>query len=52
MPEPRIKKTVTEHYPAAIITEPRVSIKAKPVTSIDTSYTPTKSREDIETGDA
>jgi hypothetical protein len=49
MPEPRIKKTVTEYYPAAVITEPRVSIRAKLITSINTSYTPTKSKENIKT---
>jgi hypothetical protein len=34
------------------MTELRVSIRAKLITSIDTSYTPTESREDIETKDA
>jgi transposase InsO family protein len=52
MPEPRVEETVTEHCPAAVMTEPRVSTGAKLVTSIDTSHAPTESREDIETGDA
>jgi hypothetical protein len=47
-----VEKTVIEYYPAAVITEPRVSIRAKPITSIDTFYALTKSREDIETEDA
>jgi hypothetical protein len=52
IPELRIKETVIEYYPAAVITEPRVSIKAKLITSIDTFYAPTESRENIETRDA
>jgi hypothetical protein len=52
IPELRIEKIVIKYYPAAAITEPRVSIKAKLIISIDTSYTPTESREDIETEDA
>jgi hypothetical protein len=52
IPEPRIKEIVIEYYPAAVITELRVSIRAKLITSIDISYAPTKSREDIETEDA
>jgi hypothetical protein len=52
IPELRIKKTVTEYYPAAVITEPRVSIKIKFIISINIFYTPTKSREDIKTKDA
>jgi hypothetical protein len=47
IPELYIKKTVIEYYPIIIIIELRVSIKVKPITSIDTFYAPTESREDI-----
>jgi hypothetical protein len=49
MPELYIKKIIIKYYPAAVITELRVSIKIKLITSIDTSYTLTESREDIKT---
>jgi hypothetical protein len=51
IPELRIKKIVIEYYPAAAITEPKVFIKTKLIISIDTFYTPTENREDIETED-
>jgi hypothetical protein len=51
MPELRIEKTVTEYYPTAVITEPKISTRIKFIISIDTSYTPTESREDIKTED-
>jgi hypothetical protein len=38
-----------EYYPAAVIIEPKVSIKIKLTISIDTSYTLTENKEDIET---
>jgi hypothetical protein len=47
-----IKKIIIKYYPAAVITKLRVSIKVKSITSIDTSYTLTKSREDIKTKNA
>jgi hypothetical protein len=47
-----IKKIIIKYYPAAIIIEPRVSIKAKSVISIDISYILIKSRKDIKTKDA
>jgi hypothetical protein len=40
-----------KYYPAAVITEPKVSIKAKFIISIDVFYTFIKSREDIKTRD-
>jgi hypothetical protein len=52
IPELYIKKIIIEYYPTAVITELRVFIRAKPITSINTSYTPTESREDIKTEDA
>jgi hypothetical protein len=52
IPELYIEKIIIKYYPTAVITEPRVSIKAKLITFIDTSYTPTESKEDIETKDA
>jgi hypothetical protein len=42
-----IKKIIIKYYPAAVITEPRVSIKTKFITFINTSYVLIKSREDI-----
>jgi hypothetical protein len=50
--ESRIEKIIIKYYPAAVITELRVSIKAKLIIFIDISYTPIKSREDIKTKDA
>jgi hypothetical protein len=52
MPELYIKKIIIKYYPAAVITELRVSIKGKFIISIDIFYTLTESREDIETEDA
>jgi hypothetical protein len=52
MPELYIKKTVIEYYPAIIIIKSRISIRAKLITSIDTSYAPTESKEDIKTKNA
>jgi uncharacterized membrane protein len=49
MPELYIKETVIEYYPAAVITEPRVFIKAKLIISIDAFYILIKNREDIKT---
>jgi hypothetical protein len=49
IPEPRIKKIIIKYYPAAVIIESRVSIRIKLIISINTSYTPTESREDIKT---
>jgi hypothetical protein len=51
IPEPRIKKTVIEYYPATVIIEPKVFIKAKFIIFINTFYTSIKSREDIKTKD-
>jgi hypothetical protein len=42
-----IKKIIIKYYPAIIIIKPRVSIKAKLITFINTFYTLTKSRENI-----
>jgi hypothetical protein len=47
-----IKKIIIKYYPAAIIIKLRISIRVKLITSIDTSYAPIKSREDIKTKDA
>jgi hypothetical protein len=52
MPELYIKKIIIEYYPAVVIIKPRVFIKAKLITFIDTSYAPTESREDIKTKNA
>jgi hypothetical protein len=52
MPELRIKKIIIKYYLTAVITEPKVSIRVKLIISINTSYTPIKSREDIKTKDA
>jgi hypothetical protein len=49
MPELYIKKTIIEYYPTAIIIKLRVFIRVKPIISINTSYAPTESREDIKT---
>jgi hypothetical protein len=51
IPKPRIKKTVIKYYPAAVITELRVFIKAKLIIFINTFYIFIKSKEDIETKD-
>jgi hypothetical protein len=47
----RIEKIIIKYYPAAVITESRISIKTKFIIFINISYIPTKSREDIETED-
>jgi hypothetical protein len=47
-----IKKIIIKYYPAIIIIKLRVSIRAKSIISIDTSYTPIKSRKDIKTKNA
>jgi hypothetical protein len=52
MPKLYIEKIIIEYYPAAIITKLRVSTRVKSITSINTSYTPTESREDIKTKNA
>jgi hypothetical protein len=52
IPELYIKKIIIKYYLAAVITELRVFIRVKLITSINTSYTPTESREDIKTEDA
>jgi uncharacterized membrane protein len=52
IPKPYIKKTVIEQYPTAVIIKSRVSIKAKFIIFINTSYILIKSRKDIETKNA
>jgi hypothetical protein len=52
IPELYIKKIIIEYYLTAVITELRVFIRAKSIISIDTSYIPTESREDIKTKNA
>jgi hypothetical protein len=47
-PELYIKKIIIKYYPAAVITESRVFIKAKLIIVINTFYIPTESRGDIE----
>jgi hypothetical protein len=51
IPELYIKKIIIKYYPAAIIIEPKVSIKTKFIIFINTFYTFIKSREDIEIRD-
>jgi hypothetical protein len=50
IPELYIKKIIIEYYPAAVITEPKVSIRIKLIIFINTFYILTESREDIKTG--
>jgi hypothetical protein len=52
MPELYIKEIIIKYYLTAVIIKLRVFIKVKLITFIDTSYTSTKSREDIKTKDA
>jgi hypothetical protein len=52
MPELYIKKIIIKYYLTIIIIKLKVFIKIKSVISIDTSYAPTESREDIKTKDA
>jgi hypothetical protein len=52
IPELYIKKIIIKYYPTVVIIKLRISTKAKPIISIDTSYAPIKSREDIKTKDA
>jgi hypothetical protein len=52
IPEPYIKEIIIKYYLTVVIIKPRISIKAKLITSINTFYTLIKSREDIKIKDA